>query len=253
MLYADYHTHTVYSASRHGKGTIEENVIAAIKLGLKEIGICDHGMSHPIYGVKKRKLDAYFLEIAEIRQKYPEIKIRAGMETNFISPLGELDSSLARPRLDVLTAGFHKLPVPSKFRYYFSLMLPNLFGSKSAKTITKNTDMYIAALEKYPIDVLSHPLRDCKIDLNAVGKAAAEKGTYVELNGSKMDMTADDIAMLASLGCRFILGSDAHSPSRVGDVDKALAVYVTSGAPMELIDNWDKLPSFRSEKENGGY
>ena len=34
ILY-DYHTHTVFS---HGKGSIEDNVLSARKLGLKEIG-----------------------------------------------------------------------------------------------------------------------------------------------------------------------------------------------------------------------
>ena len=39
----DYHTHTVFS---HGKGTIEDNVKAAIDAGLKAVAISDHGPGH---------------------------------------------------------------------------------------------------------------------------------------------------------------------------------------------------------------
>ena len=251
MLYADYHTHTKYSAMNHGKGTMEENVVSAIEKGLKEIGFCDHGMNHTFYGVRKKKLESYFLEAAELRLKYPSIRIRTGMETNFISPDGELDSEEARSRLEILTAGYHKLPRPARFGYFFTLMVPNLFKSKSAKRIAKNTDMYLKAIERYPIDIISHPLRDCIIDLKAVGELAAEKGTLLELNGHKTDMSPSEIEMLARLGCRFILGSDAHTPKRVGDVESALAIFLASGAKTDIIENWNKLPVFRSERENG--
>ena len=50
-LYGDYHTHTIYS---HGSGTIRDNVEEALRKGLKEIGICDHGPGHYLYGVKRK-------------------------------------------------------------------------------------------------------------------------------------------------------------------------------------------------------
>ncbi len=50
-IIGDYHTHTIYS---HGKGTIRENVEAAIERGLEEIAICDHGPGHIIYGAKEK-------------------------------------------------------------------------------------------------------------------------------------------------------------------------------------------------------
>ncbi len=55
-LYGDYHTHTIYS---HGSGTIRDNVEEALRKGLKEIGICDHGPGHYLYGVKKEKHSNY--------------------------------------------------------------------------------------------------------------------------------------------------------------------------------------------------
>lgn len=52
ILTADYHTHTPYS---HGKGTVEENAARAKELGLKQIGITDHGFSHLAFGLKREK------------------------------------------------------------------------------------------------------------------------------------------------------------------------------------------------------
>ena len=46
---AEYHTHTKYS---DGKSTMEENVLFARKIGLRKIGISDHGYRHKGFGVK---------------------------------------------------------------------------------------------------------------------------------------------------------------------------------------------------------
>ena len=54
-VFADYHTHTVYS---HGKNTVEENVVAAINANLKKIAISEHASSHLLYGVRGTRLFA---------------------------------------------------------------------------------------------------------------------------------------------------------------------------------------------------
>ena len=43
IITADYHTHTNYS---HGKGTPEENVLAAIEKGLRRIAISGEGANY---------------------------------------------------------------------------------------------------------------------------------------------------------------------------------------------------------------
>ena len=43
IITADYHTHTNYS---HGKGTPEENVLAAIEKGLRRIAISGDGANY---------------------------------------------------------------------------------------------------------------------------------------------------------------------------------------------------------------
>ena len=86
-LTADYHTHTPYS---HGKNTVLENVRAAKKAGLKEIGITDHGFNHILFGLKRKNLLDIRKECDEA-EKLIGIKVLLGMESNLISVDGETD------------------------------------------------------------------------------------------------------------------------------------------------------------------
>ncbi len=248
MLFGDYHTHTKYSRMNHGKGSVDENVRAALASGLKEIALTDHGLRHMTYGMKKKIFPRFLADVAEARNKYPEIGIYAGLEANFISPKGiiDIDDGVAE-KLDVLVCGYHKIVRPIGLGGA-SFLLRNLLTKNSKKALVKNTDAYLYAIENYEIDILSHPNSGCRIDLAAVGALAAEYGTYLELNGKRETMTAGELEMLASLGCAFVMDSDAHSPERVGDVSIQLAAWKESGLPMSLIHNWDRLPDFRSGK-----
>ena len=87
ILTADYHTHTPYS---HGKNTVLENVTAAKKLGLKQIGITDHGFNHFLFGLKRGNLVDLRGEIDEA-EKLTGLKVFMGMESNLISVDGDTD------------------------------------------------------------------------------------------------------------------------------------------------------------------
>lgn len=247
MILGDYHTHTHYSRHGHGKGSVEDNVRAALALGLKEIALTDHGLRHGAYGMTAKAWPRFLAEVAAARAAHPEINIFTGLECNFLSPRGEIDVPSDKP--DVIVCGYHKFIKPLKFGDMFSFFLPNVLTKNRAKTIARNTDAYLNALHNYPIDILSHPMHDCRIDLGAVGAEAVRLGTYIELNGKHRDMTADELVMLAELGCEFILDSDAHAPGRVGDVAIQLAALEEAGVPLTRVANWDRLPAFRSRRE----
>lgn len=246
MIWGDYHTHTTYS---HGKGSVEDNVKAALALGLKEIAVTDHGLRHRSHGVKRKALSAFFEDVRRMNETYPQIRVYAGMEANFLSPRGEIDAEEIADRLDVTVVGYHKFVKPLRFGDNFSYFFRNLVTKNAKKMLVRNTDAYLNALEKYPIDIISHPMHDCKIDLRAVGERAAALGTYLELNGKHVDMTADDLQMLAALGCKFVMDSDAHSPDRVGDVSAQIAAVEAAGLPLSSVENWERLPEFRSRKK----
>ena len=60
----DYHTHTTFS---HGKGSIEDNVKAAVAAGLSGIAITDHGPGHLTYGVKRSDFPVMRAEVDRLR------------------------------------------------------------------------------------------------------------------------------------------------------------------------------------------
>lgn len=250
MILGDYHTHTTFSRMKHGKGTIEENVEAALSLGLKEIGITDHGSRHLTYALKRKKLKKFMAEISAAREKFKDIKIYAGMECNILSSRGDIDLyDEFNDALDIVVCGYHKLVKPFKIGDIGDFLLPNFFSKNKVKTMVRNTDAYLKAIERYRIDIISHPNTDCRIDLKAVGEQAVKYGTYLELNGKHVDITSEQLCILADMGVKFVMDSDAHSPKRVGDVEKQIEAVKAAGLSFDIVDNWDKLPTFRSQKE----
>ena len=118
-LFADYHTHTVFS---HGKGSVEDNVKAAIKAGLETVGITDHSVGHVFYGIKKKRLDDYISEIERIKKKYEDsIEVRSGIELN----LTGLDGSVDLPqghKFDIVILGYHKGALCKDFKTVMAVL-----------------------------------------------------------------------------------------------------------------------------------
>ncbi|MBR6788970.1 MAG: PHP domain-containing protein [Clostridia bacterium] len=247
MLLGDYHTHTTYSRSGHGKGSVLDNARVASEKGLKELALTDHGFRHGAYGITKKAFPKFLTDVNEARSLYPDLKIFVGVEANFVSPKGDLDiPEEIADKLDIIVAGYHKFVRPTKGGMGF--VLRNLITKNSRTALVKNTDAYLNALERYDIAVLSHPNSGCRIDLKAVGEQASKKGSYIELNGKRVSMTADELVMMASLGCKFLANSDAHTPDRIGEVDIWTETYKQSGLSADLVHNYNRLPQLLLNK-----
>ncbi|MDR1138861.1 MAG: PHP domain-containing protein [Clostridiales bacterium] len=250
-FWGDYHTHTPHS---HGKSTMRQNVQRARELGLKEIAITDHGFGHRLYNVDRKQWPSISQEHAEIVRDFPDIKVYLGLETNLISPQGDLDildSDLEY--LQIIVAGYHRMVKPNKFGDNFGFYLPNgignLIGVHTKRLLRRNTDAYIKAIERYPIDIISHPQFSMRVDILEVAKAAAHYGTYLELNGKRIKSTDREILdTLERTDVMYIADSDAHSLGRVGDFGLPLSVIERIKMPYSRLANWDKLPVFRSHQ-----
>lgn len=254
-FWGDYHTHTIYS---HGKGSVEDNVLAALSRGLKQIAITDHGFRHITYEVRRMDWPYVIRDVEEVRKKYPEIEIFLGIESNFTSIDGNIDVLPSDMRyLDIVVCGYHKLVKPSRPRDIFKLYLPNFvldaLGKTSAAQTARNTDAYIKALGKYDIDIISHINHGAQVDARAVAEAAASFGTYVELNcknmhGGQASMTDEELKEVLKTDVEFIVDSDAHAPDKVGRFERAIEIIDRVGIPYERIANWERLPAFRSRR-----
>ena len=255
-LTADYHTHTVFS---HGKGRIIENAFAAQELGLKEIAISDHGFSHPAFGLTKGKVST-MRDLCERAEKKTGVKVLLGIESNIISTEGHADlTPKMYDKFDVFLAGIHKC-VLYKFKSVFTLSIPDLvYGFFKNKNVPKyliknNTDAYINLIKKHPVDAITH-LNYCVVaDVVEVAKAAADYGTYIELTAKKTHLTDEELYQVEKTGVNFIIGSDAHSPDRVGEISLVEETLKRVHIPESRIVNIDgKIPKmrFKEFKERG--
>jgi putative hydrolase len=242
-LYADYHTHTLYS---HGKGTIRENVEAAIKKGLKEIVISDHGPGHLTYGVKRKNLVKMRKEIDELKKQYDNINILFGVEANLTSIDGDIDLVDEDFKLfDKVLMGYHNGAKPKTLkdgyllfaRNYLSKLVPSL-REICRKT---NTDAMIKAINKYKIDIITHPGAKVSIDTRELARAAAKRGTALEINSSHGYLTVEYVKIAMEEGVNFTIDSDAHRPEDVGNFVLGIDTAVKAGLPEERILNARKI------------
>lgn len=238
-LFGDFHTHTVYS---HGKGTIEENVKAAIKKGLKKIVISDHGPGHLTYGVKRENLRKMRKEIDDLKIKYPDIEILLGVEGNLISCDGDIDVDAEDMKiLDILLVGFHNGAKPKTLSDGYVLFVRNYlakcFPSLRNKCRETNTEAMVKAIEKHDIDIITHPGAKISIDTKRLARAAAKKGTALEINASHGYLTAEYVKIAMSEDVNFVIDSDAHTPDRVGDFEEGIKTAEKAGLPVDRIIN----------------
>jgi len=236
---ADFHTHTVYS---HGKGTVEENVVAAIKRGLKTIGISDHGPGHFFIGIGGlEKIRELRKEINKLQRKYPQIEILLGMEANIVDVDGTIDVTAEMlAELDYLLVGYHKLVRPNS-PAAFCLGVQNFaagwLGLKPERLRRQNTAAICAAVERYPVKAVTHPGLQIDIDTEALADACVKRGTLMEINSSYAEKLESYIKVALRLGANFLVSSDAHTPEQVGDFSAAFRLIEKVKVPPERLAN----------------
>ena len=251
-LLADYHTHTKFSKHNHGKGSIEDNVRVAYEKGLAQVAITDHGFNQKLYGVRRKDIPLVKEKIEDAKEMYP-IDVLLGVEANLISSNGDIDIvEEDMENLDILLCGFHRLvKAPTRreqLKFVFKNILCELFHHTSKKQREKNTNAYINAMRKYDIDILTHLNHACKVDVEKVARVAKETNTLIELNGKRLGMSDKEILKCLELGCKFVINSDAHSPSRVGECHLGLEAALRLRIPDSAIVNYNQLPKLKKEK-----
>lgn len=231
----DYHTHTVFS---HGKGTIEENVKAAVAKGLGEIAITDHGPGHLTYGIKREDVAKMREIIESLKPKYPQIKIYLGVEANIVNAGNYLDVLPEEVgQYDFLIAGYHYgVKNGMCIANWMEHHLPAT-KSQSEKLKSLNTQMTINALHSNDLKILTHPGDKGQFDILAIAKACQETDTLMEISTWHSHLNLDELKLLKNTENKFIVSSDAHKPERVGDYLQGVARALEAGIEPERIVN----------------
>lgn len=249
-IVADYHMHT--SAS-DGRCEVGDLVKSAEARGLLQIAITDHSFASTIFHMTRRKLKRQQKEIASQKSG---VRVLCGIEANLTNAQGDIDvPEDVIKELDVLIVGYHRFigtKGEKRGGYDRRLLFANGFCSKKArqKLIELNTQAYINAMRKFPIDIVAHLNHRALVDVKKVCDEAQKQGVYIELNEKHIDTLFEGVQDMIDSGVNFIVGTDAHSAKKVGKMDKVLEFIEMNNIPLERVYGIDgKMPRFKNKKD----
>ena len=238
-LKSDWHTHTIYSRVGpylHGKGRIIDNARAASRRGLESFAVTDHGPTD-FYGLSMKNIPGMRKEIAKAMKKYPDLKIRLGVEADIVDTPNGLDVPAEDfDSFDFVNAGYHYVPNCHMIANWLSFRLPcpKFIRERLRK---QNTERIVRALKSNDIFILTHPGDKAYIDEHAVAKACEETGTLVEINARHRHPDREDLQIYKMYDVRFVISSDAHRPKHVGRYAETMALALDAGIDPARIVN----------------
>ncbi len=239
MYKADFHIHTSYC--RHAKGTVDDYVRSAIQLGMDEICITDHlhryyltpeeNKKYWSWGMYEEDLEKYINDILKAQKEYPEIKIRMGIEADYIEGKErELEKATKIYPFDHILGSIHCLPQlgwkhMAEYKEVNSIAMYSMFFdalSKASKTglftcmahpdfvwryfpLPERYESIFEKMEQFVSTVAQN--KDISIEANASAISwMADKG------GIERDLFKILFSMVKKYKVPVTLGSDAHRP-----------------------------------------
>ena len=232
-LIPDLHPHTTFS---HGKGSPEQNISAAIKRGLKQVGISDHSVRHLFYGI--RDINRYYDELMQLKENYSSmIDVKAGIELNIISDKGDFDMpDRYLDMFDFVILGFHKGAAPKDFASLFDMFI----GRNIKRLSDRHLKAFDMALASGKIDILAHPGYAISSDRFELAKICEKHGVVYEINNKHKELTSEEITRISNgTGVNFLISTDAHVPGDVGLPLHALEIAEKASLDPKRIINSD--------------
>lgn len=191
-----FHNHTVAS---DGHESLEAMAAAADELGLQYLGIADHSKSSfQANGLSEERLLAQVEEIRNYNKAQDGVHLLAGVECDILKE-GKLDfDDAVLGRLDYVVASLH-----AGFTQNEEEMTKRLIRAIENPLVTMLghlTGRLLLKREGYPVNVPK------------VLEAAAETGTWIELNANpwRLDMDWRWWRRAKELGVKCVINPDAH-------------------------------------------
>lgn len=241
MIWGDYHIHTTYSGCNgHATGTPETILKEATQKGLKQVGICDHGINHALYGTTPLRLKKLKSALDYLNSTQSQVRMLTGIEANIYSFDGDVDSDrLDRGALDLVVAGFHKMVWGKKLADGAELSFSQIFGVQTEQVKRKFTSAVVKAIKNNKIDILAHPGYGFPLDIAEVIKVATDYDVALEFNGKRILLSDEQLLQIAESKVRIVANSDAHDAKRVGEVGLPIETCKRLGIPLERIANFN--------------
>jgi len=203
-LRGTFHCHTTAS---DGRNTLEEMAAAAEELGLQYLGIADHSRSSiQAHGLDEERLRAQGVEIRRFNAEREGFRIFSGVECDILrdGSLDFPDETLAE--LDYVVASIHS-----------AFNLPE----------AEMTQRIIKAISNPYVTMLAHPTgrlllkrQPYAVDIPAIIDAAAETGTWIEINAApkRLDLDWRWWPLAKEKGVKCVINPDAHRVDRLQEL-----------------------------------
>jgi DNA polymerase (family 10) len=218
-----FHNHTTRS---DGGATLEEMVQAARKLGMSYIGISDHSQSaFYAQGLKVPDLMAQEKEIRKVQDKYPDIRIFWGIESDILAD-GSLDyEPEVLKKFDFVVASIH-----SRFkmdRETMTLRMLEAIRNPCTRFLGHVTGRLLLGRPGYDID------------MERVIAEAAKHDVAIEINShpARLDIDWRWGPELRKCGTRVSINPDAHETVGLEDTRYGIAMARKALLPTSQVVN----------------
>ncbi len=203
-LRGTFHCHTTAS---DGRNSLEEMAAAAQELGLQYLGIADHSRSSiQAGGLDCARLRTQGAAIRKLNETFDGFRLFAGVECDILRD-GSLDfDDETLGELDYVVASVHS-----------AFQLPE----------AEMTKRIIRAISNPHVTFLAHPTgrlllsREAyALDIPAIIEAAAETGTWIEINAAprRLDLDWRWWPLAKEKGVRCVINPDAHGVEKLQEL-----------------------------------
>ena len=236
-LRGDLHMHTTAS---DGRNSVLEMGRAALERGYEYIAITDHSASHGFGNhVTPEELERQIERVGRANTRLEDITILAGSEVN-VMPDGSLDyDDELLARLDWVVASVHT-----------SFRMPE----------AEMTARMIRAIEHPLVDMIGHPTgrmigqrEGYDIDMDAVIEAAANAGTFLEINANpnRRDLPDNYARAAAAKGVTLVIDADAHGTDTLEKIRFGVATARRAWLTKEDVANTRSWPELEKLRKRG--
>jgi len=229
----DNHIHT--KLCKHAEGDVFDYVESAIKQGINEIAFTDHIPLPDDFDLAHRmhidEFDTYARWVMKVKDKYPEITIRFGIEADYYEGFEDfLEKFLVRYDFDIVIMSVHFIRHwPSGnwvFDYYFPGKSKNEIYKDYLCTIVKGVETGLFDVLGH-VDMIKSPgdslLQVVPEEVTRLLQIVKKSDMAIEINTSGYRKRVkesypgfDWIPLIKDYSIPLTIGSDAHHPDQVG-------------------------------------
>lgn len=256
----NYHIHTSFSGDMQRMNrldeTIEKCAKAAIEKGLNEICFTDHLIigyprTIPAYSnsMDHKRLPEYFGEIARVAKKYPKIRIRAGIEVDWLPEKAEeIKAALEKYPFDCVIGSVHLV---NGIKIKAEDEAEKVWGTLSEEEIYERHAAYYRAVQEMAksgiCDIVAHldfvktdnfvPKRSTLPLIEDTIKAISKNDLCIEVNtiglrcaAKQIYPTLEILKLCKKAGIPVTIGTDAHKAERLDlDLDEGMKMIKDAG------------------------